>query len=83
MIEAQAAGLPCVVSETIQEEADIGAGLIDRVSLSDRYDRWIETILQAAKQERKNTLSFVKKAGYDIGDTARWIETFYCKNQKA
>lgn len=82
LIEAQAAGLPCVVSETIQEEADIGAGLIDRVSLSDGYDRWIETILQAAKQERKNTLSFVKKAGYDIGDTARWIETFYCKNQK-
>lgn len=77
LIEAQASGLPCVVSESIQEEADIGAGLIHKVNLSDSYTRWRDTILEIDKTCRKDTTDYVNDSGYNIANTAKWIEAFY------
>ncbi len=38
LLEAQASGLPCVVSEAIQPEADLQLGLLTKVALSDGPD---------------------------------------------
>lgn len=68
LVEAQASGLPCIISDTITEKVDTGLGLVKRVSLSKPMDIWAETIVRAAaagrpKQELvKDTLA---KLGYD------------------
>lgn len=43
-IEAQAAGVPCVESDTIPLETDLGLGLIRRCSLSDSLKLWSEQV---------------------------------------
>ena len=78
LVEAQAAGLPCVVSDAIQEEADIGAGLIIKKKLSDSCESWADAIIKSRNDKREDTSVFVEKAGYDIEYTAKWIQDFYC-----
>ena len=77
LIEAQAAGLPCVVSETIQKEADIGGGLVYQMELSKSYEEWANQVLSVCTTPRLNTLKYVSEAGYDILSTGKWIESFY------
>lgn len=40
MLEAQSCGLPCLVSEAIQPEADLSIGLIKQLNLKDGIDKW-------------------------------------------
>jgi len=55
LLEAQASGLPCIVSEAIQPEADLGIGLVTTMALSQPLDDWIKQIKYDAKYtERDN-----------------------------
>jgi glycosyltransferase involved in cell wall biosynthesis len=51
-IEAQAAGLPTILSDQIPAEVDIGCGLAHFVSLADPPSQWASRILQHAEQDR-------------------------------
>ena len=46
LLEAQAAGLPCVVSEAIQPEADLQLGLFSKLNLSDGAEFWANKIIE-------------------------------------
>src|SRR5690625_894475 len=46
LLEAQACGLPCIVSEAIQPEADVGLGLITKLSLGDKPDVWAKKVFE-------------------------------------
>lgn len=46
LLEAQAAGLPCLVSQAIQPEADINLGLIKQLNLGDGVEKWSNAILE-------------------------------------
>lgn len=52
LVEAQASGLPCIVSDNITEETDLGLGLPQRLSLNAGFERWAEDISQAASAEK-------------------------------
>lgn len=80
LVEAQAAGLPCVVSENIVKEADMGAGLIQRFRLTDDLQKWIDAIQKARSISRFDTTGFISKAGFDIKDTSMYLENFYSAN---
>lgn len=43
-LESQAVGVPCVESDTIPEETDLGLGLIKRCSLDSGYEVWNEAV---------------------------------------
>ena len=82
VIEAQAAGLECVISDVITDEVDISA-LVHRMSLSLSEKIWAETILERVKSARRtNTFDLIKKAGYDIDDSVVALEDFYRKIYK-
>lgn len=80
LIEAQAAGLHCVVSDTITEEVDFGLGLIHRLSLNDSIKKWADTIEAALRAERPDN-EMIQKAihskGFDNKDYARKVEEVY------
>jgi len=78
-IEAQAAGLRCVVSDSIPKEAFV-TDLIKSLPLEEPVDIWAKSILQYSKgYVRKNTYEVIKNNGYDILDIAKWLESFYLK----
>ncbi len=76
IIEAQASGLPCFVSNTITKEADI-TELCHFLPL-DTWDQWVGIIL-GNRVSRGNTKQKIIDAGYDIHTTANWLEEFYMK----
>ncbi|WP_165998210.1 glycosyltransferase [Bacillus sp. Cs-700] len=52
LLEAQAAGLPCIVSEAIQPEANLNLGQMSSLSLDQSPARWAEKILNALGKEK-------------------------------
>lgn len=74
-VEAQAAGLPCLFSDTVTQECQM-TDLVTFLPLEDP-DRWADAILSAAQQPRRDTCSQIKQAGYDIRTTAEELQQFY------
>ena len=82
LIEAQSAGLPCVVSDRVTAEADLGIGLVTRMPLEAPADEWIRAIGRAAARSESQPLRMkaaaeVGKRGYDIGAVAAELADFY------
>lgn len=78
MVEAQAAGLPCVISDTVPNETDI-TDLVTRVSLKAPLQQWISAIDAASKTTRADQSVQIKRSGFDIDENAKWLENFYLK----
>lgn len=66
IIESQAAGLPCVITDTITREADL-IGLVDYISLDD-IQQWSAKICDISRNGNKRIKEKQKmqNAGYDI-----------------
>lgn len=78
VIEAQAAGLPCVLSDTIDRETDV-TGLVSFVSLNADMDTWSDAIVKAAKKERKDTRALIREAGYDVEKNVERLVGYYLR----
>ncbi len=77
LIEAQAAGLPCLVSEAISKESSV-TNLIEYYSLNNSIEEWADKLLHYSDSyTRRNTYDEIKNAKYDIGTTSKWLENFY------
>ena len=76
VVEAQASGLPCCVSTAIPDEAVL-TELVERRSLHEGAKSWAMWILGCCKKQRENTTEKICAAGYDIAQTAVWLENFY------
>ncbi len=69
LLEAQATGTPCIVSEAIQPEADLKLGLITRLSLSDGAKEWADRIIKIAGKKENNPNKIIvgfNENGYEI-----------------
>ena len=71
LLEAQAAGLPCVVSDTITREVAV-TNLVTYVSLEAPARDWAERIVLAARTERTDTFEQMAAAGFDISRCAEF-----------
>ncbi len=81
-IEAQAAGLPCVLSEGVPKETKVTNGLVTWKSLDDSPESWAKHILNQVSVERCNHEDEIIKAGYDIVSSSKKLEDFYIKKYK-
>ncbi len=79
MVEAQAAGLPCLISDRVPGECEKTKGLVRQIPLTDSAAAWAEAILQAGKCERKNTYAEIVAAEFDIKENARRLQEYYLK----
>jgi glycosyltransferase involved in cell wall biosynthesis len=81
LLEAQAAGLPCVISDAITDEVDVIPFLIQRLSLSQPCQAWAKAVLAA--RDAKGTVSSgdalaqVENSPFNILNSARELEKFY------
>lgn len=65
VIEAQATGLPCVISSTITREADV-TGLVRYVPIDKGVECWEKQMLELFGIKRNNTTHKMLDAGYSI-----------------
>lgn len=77
-VEAQAAGVPCIMSTAVPEEAVV-TNLVQRVDLDEGVDEWAARMvaLVQANLPRTDATGSVRAAGYDIHDVADWMADFY------
>ena len=75
-IEAQATGLPCVFSDGFDSNTVITPNCIV-LSLKDDITKWVQAILNYKDFKRENVSETIRKAGYDIQETAKHMEEFY------
>lgn len=80
LVEAQTSGIQCVTSkEKVSNETRL-TGNIRYVSLKKSGKQWADEILEIKLGDRKNCDEEVKKAGFDIKDTAEWLENWYLEH---
>lgn len=72
LIEAQAAGLKCVVSENVPEEVSL-TNLVVSLSLSDSITKWCEEILTPFN----STIEYKNIIEYDIKNVVKKLENIY------
>lgn len=82
VIEAQASGLPCIVSDAIPLEADMEIGLLNTLRLQDSYDKWSKMIVAkkwntASREAQKDAILNGK---YNIKQIAVQMQQFYLEN---
>ncbi|MGD6815512.1 glycosyltransferase family 1 protein [Metabacillus sp. 84] len=78
LVEAQGAGLPCIVSDTITNEADMGVNLMTYLPLNQK-EEWASKVAQVLLQKRERNIpqNTLILNGYDIRNTSEWAQGFY------
>ena len=69
LLEAQVSIVPCLVSEAIQPEADLGVGLVKQLNLSDGIHKWAEEAEKIISNKNKSNINIakaIKDKHYDL-----------------
>ena len=76
IIEAQAAGLPCLISDKVPIECK-KTDLVTQIPLDASPAEWAEAVFSAAEAPRGDTLAQIREAGFDIRANAEWLQNYY------
>ncbi len=76
MVEAQASGLRCVMSDSICEEVVV-TDLVHTMDISIDAAIWADYILNTADYERKSHVGEMQRAGFDVNGQAERMMEFY------
>ncbi|MCI8293178.1 MAG: glycosyltransferase family 1 protein [Hespellia sp.] len=81
-VEAQASGLPCVFSDSITREVSLSdrAHFLSLKRSAQDWARFAVAMAEAAKENRKVYADVIKSDGFEIKDTARWLQNFYLES---
>ena len=83
LIEAQAAGLPCVVADTFSHEVDFGLGQVQWLPVSESAVFWADRLEKAVRQPRaakEQVEAVVKQKGFDSKAFAKKLCELYEKS---
>ena len=75
-VEAQTAGLPCVLSNAITKDCEITDN-VKFLSLNDTPKKWADEILKFKDYKKVSCSEKILKAGYDIIENSKWLENYY------
>lgn len=76
VVEAQAAGLPCLISDAVPIECK-KTGLVQQISLSEGAKSWATAIMSVVGAQHRDTYEEIKDSGYDIVENAQKLQNFY------
>lgn len=78
LIEAQASGIPCIISENITKDVKI-TNVVEYVSLQKNEMHWAKIILKHTNNQHFNTYSQIVESGYDIKSVSKNYQEFLNK----
>lgn len=76
LVEAQASGLPCLISDRVPIECKM-TDAVQQIPLGDSPESWAEKAIAASKTPRRDTYEEIKAAGYDIEENAKRLQKMY------
>ncbi len=79
-LEAQASGLPCIVSRNVTDEADLGINKYIQLDLTNSIEVWNKNILEAAKSivlDKVKVKNRFSERNFDIVSVAKKLERIY------
>lgn len=76
IIEAQASGLPCLISDKVPIECK-KTDLVYQLNLEDSVNIWSDKVYELSHITRRDTYEEIKESGFDIVENAKWLENFY------
>lgn len=83
LLEAQAAGLPCVLSDAVPEEADVSPARTRRLSLGAPVGEWARAVLDAdrgsSETSRRGVLDLMTGGRFDIRTSVRDLADAYVR----
>ncbi|MEG0307070.1 MAG: glycosyltransferase family 1 protein [Clostridium sp.] len=83
LLEAQASGIPCITSQAIQPEADLGIGLIKKLNLQANIEIWSKSILKVVNHKKRDKAQIrdaFENKGYTIGAIKNTLYSIYSLN---
>lgn len=77
LVEAQASGLPCLVSQNVTREISITENI--RFLSLEYIEEWKQEIVKLSRERfpRKNMGKMIIEKNFDIKNNAKWLEEFY------
>ena len=82
LVEVQTSGLPCVISDKVPDESILTKDLVTVMSLNQSAGEWAEHIISRLGERRYSRVDEIKAKGYDITETAKWLEEFYLEHSR-
>lgn len=76
IVEAQASGLPCVISDNVPIECKV-TDLVEVMKLNDDLEKWVQLLISKENQPRTNTLKDIQTSGFDVTENVAQLESFY------
>lgn len=76
VVEAQAAGVPCFVSDRVTREVAC-TDLVDFLDIDAPALEWVKQIEQKSKEPRKDRYEEMVKAGFDAAGQVKALQRFY------
>lgn len=78
LVEAQASGLPCLISDKVPIECKMTEAL-RQLPLDKPAGEWAQEAIAAAATPRRDTYEDIRAAGYDIVENAKRLQNMYEK----
>lgn len=79
LIEAQAAGLPCLAADNIPQEAFIIN--TTALSLTASAKQWAQILCSFKEFHRKDVSAIIRDAGFDLANSANILQNIYLKDK--
>lgn len=76
VVEAQAGGLPVLMSDRVTDEVVV-TDHVYQMSLSESSKKWAQQALKMSDLDRKDTYETMKNSGWDISDCAKSLALYY------
>lgn len=77
LVEAQAAGLSCLTSETVTRSTDL-TGRVTFHSIAQPASEWVQPIKKALEEKRNlDAIEAIREKGFDIGQVAQELKEKY------
>lgn len=76
IVEAQAAGLPCLISDGVPIECKL-TNLVEQIPLTDEPREWAKKILNVTDTVRQNTYLEICDSGFDVQSNVKKLTAFY------
>ena len=76
LVEVQAAGLPCLISDRMSLECKV-TDLVHVKPLADGPEAWADAMLRLAEKGHSDTYAQIVENKFDITENARWLQEFY------
>ncbi|MCR5119570.1 MAG: glycosyltransferase family 1 protein [Lachnospiraceae bacterium] len=79
VVEAQAAGVPCIMSDSVTDEVAV-TGLVKTLSLSESSEVWAKAALETLRVksgDNAENIELLKQAGFDVASQTQMLTDLY------